>query len=111
MKNPGRVKMKTRIIMAAALAAALAATPLLASSSQRAENNTGNHDKYYGSGQVEWMSQKEAAQKAREHGYRVSRIKRHDGYYEVYGYDKNGMMVELYLHPTTGKIVKLERKF
>ena len=94
---------RTLILTATALTMALAA-PVLAGSD-------GNNNGYYGSGNVQWMSPEKARAKATQMGYDVRRVKRKGGYYEIYAFDKTGQQVELYLHPTTGKLVKAERKF
>jgi len=43
-------------------------------------------------------------------GYDVRRVKREDGCLEVYAIDKQGSRVEIYLHPVSGKIVKIKKK-
>ncbi len=69
-----------------------------------------DNGKYYGSGTTGWMSPDEAGAKVAQMGYDVRRIKRDDGYYEIYAFDKNGMKVEIYLHPVSGKIIRVKRK-
>jgi hypothetical protein len=52
----------------------------------------------------QWLSQDAITAKAVELGYQVRRVKIDDGCYEVYGIDKNGAKVELYMNPVTGAI-------
>ncbi len=52
----------------------------------------------------QWMSQDAIKAKATDLGYEVRRVKVEDGCYEVYGIDKNGAKVELYMNPVTGTI-------
>ena len=59
---------------------------------------------------AKWMTIDQAAAKARAHGYRdIREVERDDGCWEVYATDKNGYRVEVYMHPVTGRIVKIER--
>jgi len=67
-------------------------------------------DDHYRSSNIKWMSAQTARKKATRLGYRVRRVERDDGYYEVDAYDKNGRRVELYLHPTTGRLIRVKRK-
>jgi hypothetical protein len=118
---------KVLILATSALSLALA-SPVFASSGDKDNKPYGsgkyygpdksygpdkNYDtgKYYGSGKVKWLSPAKAKAKASQLGYDVRRIKRDSGYYEIYAFDKNGHAVELYLHPTTGKLIRVERKF
>jgi hypothetical protein len=96
--------MKKTMIIAASILALAVAAPVLASSDDKDKN-------YHGSGNIEWMSKDSAKAKATEQGYDVRRVKRNEGYYEIYAFDKNGMQVEIYLHPSTGKIIRVEKKF
>jgi len=43
-------------------------------------------------------------------GYDVRRVERDDGCFEVKATDRNGVRIELKMHPGTGEIVKRERK-
>ena len=82
----------------AALALAFAiATPALADDDGAGCGNTPRD---------QWMSQDAAKSKATELGYEVRRVKEEGGCYEVYGIDKNGAKVEVYMHPVTGVVVK-----
>ncbi len=56
------------------------------------------------------MSMEEVKAKVSEQGYDVRRVKREDGCLEVYAIDKQGSKVEIYLHPVSGKIIKIKKK-
>ena len=56
------------------------------------------------------MSMEEVKAKVSEQGYEVRRVKREDGCLEVYAINKQGSKVEIYLHPISGKIVKIKNK-
>ena len=58
----------------------------------------------------EWMSTDAAEAKVAEMGYEVRRVKSEDSCYEVYAVGKDGQMVEIYMNPVTGDIVKTENK-
>ncbi len=62
------------------------------------------------SGNIKWMGARAARAKASRLGYKVRRVERDDGYYEIDAYDKRGRRVELYLHPTTGRLIRVKRK-
>ncbi len=120
---------KTLILAASALSLALA-VPVLASGDDRNGGSYGPGDaygakksydygknykkyddgKYYGSGNAGWMSPDQVRAKLTGMGYDVRRIKRDDGYYEIYAFDQNGMKVEIYLHPVSGQVIKIKRK-
>lgn len=81
-----------------ALALALAiATPALADDDGTDCGNTPRD---------QWMSKDAAKSKAAEMGYEVRRVKEEGGCYEIYGIDKNGAKVEVFMHPVSGVIVK-----
>ncbi len=81
--------------------AAAAALPALASGSSKAACGNVASDK--------WMSVQEITTKVEALGYTVRKVERDDGCYEVYGTNKSGNRFEIYLHPSTGEVVKLER--
>ena len=56
------------------------------------------------------LSMKEVKSMVTAKGYDVRRVKREDGCLEVYAIDKQGSRVEIYLHPVSGKIVKIKKK-
>ena len=56
------------------------------------------------------MSMEEIKSSITAKGYDVRRVKREDGCLEVYAIDKQGARVEIYLHPVSGKIVKIKKK-
>lgn len=57
----------------------------------------------------QWMSIQEITAKVEALGYRVQKVERDDGCYEVYGLNDSGTRYELKLHPVSGEVVKLER--
>jgi len=80
--------------------AAAAALPALASSSKAACGNVASDS---------WMSVQEITAKVEALGYDVRKVERDDGCYEVKGVNDSGKRFEIYLHPSTGEVVKLER--
>ncbi len=81
------------------IAAALSLTPAYASGDAKCENTSG-----------EWLSHEAIGAKAAELGYEVRKVETDDSCYEVYALDENGGRVEIYMHPVTGAVVKLETK-
>jgi len=63
-----------------------------------------------GSSTGQWLPIEDIRSKIAAKGYDVRSIKRDDNCYEAYAIDKNGSRVEIYMNPTTGKIVKIENK-
>ena len=53
----------------------------------------------------EWLSPTQIAEKLGTQGYKVIEIEADDGAYEVEMTDKNGMRVELHVHPKTGELI------
>jgi len=53
-----------------------------------------------------WIPIDQAIRKAEELGYEVREVEPDDGCWEVEGFDKNGAKIKLYIHPTTGEVVK-----
>ena len=92
--------MKKFILLAATTLSLAYVSPSMASSNGTLCNNI--------SGQP--MSMEEVKAKVSEQGYDVRRVKREDGCLEVYAIDKQGSKVEIYLHPVSGKIVKIKKK-
>ncbi len=58
----------------------------------------------------EWMSTDAAKSKVAEMGYEARKVKTEDGCYEVYAVGDNGKLVEIYMNPVTGAIVKTKDK-
>jgi hypothetical protein len=83
-----------------AIAAAAVATPALAGDD---DNRCGNVPR------GEWMSLSQIEAKATEKGYAVRKIEIDDGCYEVYGSDGSGNRVEVYFHPLSAEVMKVER--
>lgn len=94
--------MKKAIVIMSSILTLFTATAALASSND-------DDKKYYSSGNIEWMSIDNAKANARKLGYEVRYIERDDGYYEIKAIDKNGRSVEIYMHPSSGKIIKIEK--
>lgn len=69
-----------------------------------------DNDRKCGPVSGEWMSKDAAKTLATEKGFDVRRVKRDDGCLEIYAIDKDGIRVELYMHPVTGEIVRTKRK-
>ena len=92
--------MKHFILLATSAAILAFSTPVMASSYKAGCN----------AGKGEWMSLDAIKTKAVELGYDVRRIKKEDGCYEVYAIDKKGALLELYMNPVTGEIVKTKNK-
>jgi hypothetical protein len=53
-----------------------------------------------------WISTDAAKTKAKEQGYEVRRVKSEGSCYELYGFDKNKARVQIFMDPSTGKIMK-----
>lgn len=53
----------------------------------------------------EWLGPSEMAEKLTSQGYKVHKIESDDGAYEVDATDKNGVYMEVHVHPTTGEIL------
>lgn len=57
--------------------------------------------------QSEWLTQDEMKLLAEHRGYRIKTFKLAKGNcYEVYGFDKDGRIVEAYFNPVTSKLVR-----
>ncbi len=87
------------------LVLSIAAASLALGTPANASGNT-----YCGQASGNWMSIDAVKAKAAGMGYNVRRVKREDGCYEVYAIGKNGGRVEIYMHPVTGKVVKIKNK-
>ncbi len=92
--------MKKLIILAASTAMLALSTPAMASSDKAGCMAV----------KGEWMSEDAIKAKATELGYEVRRVKKEDGCYEVYGITKDKSLVEIYMNPVTGEVVKIEKK-
>lgn len=56
------------------------------------------------------LSADQASAKASLLGYSdIRKVEWDDGCWEVYAFDKSGQRVEVYLHPVSGDVVKVER--
>lgn len=55
-----------------------------------------------------WMSAGDVASMLAEQAYEVRELERDDGCWEAYVVDADGRRLELYVHPETGEIVKIE---
>ncbi len=77
--------------------AALSISPAFASGGAQCENTSG-----------EWLSHEAISTMATEMGYDVRRVETDDSCYEVYAFDQSGRRVEIYMHPVTGVVVKVE---
>lgn len=58
----------------------------------------------------QWLGIGVVKTKIANKGYDVRRIKRDGNCYEAYAIDQNGSLVEIYMNPTTGKIVRIKNK-
>ena len=59
---------------------------------------------------AKWMTAEQAAAKVRELGYsQIREIERDDNCWEVEARDSRGAEIEIYIHPVSGEVVKLER--
>ena len=56
------------------------------------------------------LSIQDITAKAEELGYKVRKVEREDGCFEVYAVGKDGARIELYMDPVTGAVVKTENK-
>lgn len=56
------------------------------------------------------LSMDEVVKKAEEQGYTVRGAEMEDGCWEIYALGEDGGRYEMYLHPVSGEIVKLEKK-
>ncbi|VAX07254.1 hypothetical protein MNBD_ALPHA03-2086 [hydrothermal vent metagenome] len=92
--------MKKLLILATSAAVLTIASPAFASSSNI----------QCGDSSGQWMPDEVAKSKATELGYDVRRIKREDGCLEIYAFDKNGNMVELFMNPVSGEVVQIKNK-
>lgn len=55
----------------------------------------------------EWLTQEEMKLLAEHRGYRIKTFKLAKGdCYEIYGYDKEGRIVEAYFNPVTSQLVR-----
>lgn len=54
---------------------------------------------------AEWLSPQEITGKLVDKGYKVREIETDDGAYEVDMVDKNGVRMEVHVHPATGEIL------
>lgn len=92
--------MKKIILLAATILSLATVSPSVAmSDGALCDNATGRH-----------MSIAKVKSSMTAKGYRVRRVKRENGCLEVYAIDKQGSKVEIYLHPVSGKIVKIKNK-
>lgn len=108
-------------ITAAVLASGLAAAPAVAASSGSVDTGyttPGNSDDgyrddgYRGGARApagNWMSIGAIADQFTQKGYAVRGVEVDDGRYEVEAIDSNGMMIEAYVDPVTGRILRQER--
>ena len=80
------------------LGAIMFALPALATSD---DQDCGNTD------QSSWMSIEAITAKGAALGYDVSKVETDDGCYELYG-KKDGQSFEIYMHPVSGEVVKVE---
>ena len=103
-------------ITAAVLATGLAAAPAVAASNGSVDSGyttTGNSDDGYRGGARapagNWMSIGAIADQFTQKGYAVRGVEVDDGRYEVEAIDPNGMMIEAYVDPVTGNILRQER--
>ncbi len=92
--------MRKLIILTASSVLLALSTPVMASSNVEACANI----------KGEWMSEEAITGKAAELGYEVRRVKKENGCYEVYGISKDKELVEIYMNPVTGDVVKIEKK-
>jgi hypothetical protein len=92
-----------RAILASVLAisAAAVATPAFAGDDD--DNRCGNVPR------SQWMSLSQIEARATEKGYTIRKIEIDDGCYEVHGRDASGNQVEVYLHPVSAEVMKVER--
>ncbi|MCU7250012.1 PepSY domain-containing protein [Pseudomonas koreensis] len=59
----------------------------------------------------QWQDQKAFQEQLKSQGYEISKFKVTDGNcYEIYGFDKDKLKVEIYHDPVSGKAVKTEIK-
>ena len=56
------------------------------------------------------MSVQAITAKATGMGYKVRKVEREDGCFEVYAIGKNGGRVEIYMNPVTGAVLKIKTK-
>lgn len=83
--------MKSSLILAAAAASLVMATSALAG--ERPLNVP----------RADWLSPAQVTEKLTAQGYTVREIEADDGSYEVEMTDKNGVRVEMHVHPATGE--------
>lgn len=87
-----------RIALATALIAGMGVTaPLLADDDNRNRLNVPSAD---------WKSAAEIKDKLVSAGYTVREIETDDGAYEVDVVDKDGVRMELHVHPATGELLR-----
>lgn len=55
-----------------------------------------------------WLSEDAMRAKILELGYKIDVFKVEDSCYEIYGYNKDGKMVEVYFNPVSAEIVEEE---
>jgi len=102
-------------ITAAVLATGLAAAPAVAASNGTVDSGyttTGNSDDGYRGARApagNWMSIGAIADQFTQKGYTVRGVEVDDGRYEVEAIDPNGMMIEAYVDPVTGRVLRQER--
>lgn len=52
-----------------------------------------------------WITTDDAKAKAEDQGYQVRRVKVEGSCYEIYGFDKDKMKVEVFMDPVSGRIL------
>lgn len=57
---------------------------------------------------ADWQPRSAVAERAKQNGWRVRRIKIDDGCYEIHGRDENGRRIEVKLHPATLDVIEME---
>ena len=86
--------MRTIALASALAAAVLAAGPASADSNRRLNVPAD-----------QWMSHTQLTEKLTAQGYTVREIESDDGAYEVKVTDKNGVRIEMDVHPATGDVL------
>jgi hypothetical protein len=98
-------------ITAAVLATGLAAAPAMAASNGYMDSGSMDNGYQGGAGAPagNWMSIGAIADQFTQKGYIVRGVEVDDGRYEVEATDPNGMMIEAYVDPVTGNILRQKR--
>jgi hypothetical protein len=100
--------MLTKTIAVTALLAALAVPALASDDGHRGERERFEHSdrgRCLARPAAERLSVDQVAQKLKEQGYTVRKIKASHGCYEVRGTDAKGVRVEMYVNPATAEII------